>query len=84
MLVKIQNPYIVIKTFEKKKIQICFDYNNCHYDYIRIEDASIVERYNRFNDGIYPLPNELYAVFSLTDKYHVTGRYYKMLAKLFL
>ena len=84
MLVKIQNPYIVVKTFEKKKIQICFDYNNRHYDYIRVEDTDIVEEYNRYNDGTYYLPNELYAVFSLTDKYYITDKYYKMLAKLFL
>ncbi len=83
MLVKIQNPYIVVKTFEKRKIQICFDYNNCHYDYIRVEDTNVVEQYNRCNDGTYYLPNELYAVLSLTDKYYKTGKYYKMLAHLF-
>lgn len=83
MLVKIQNPYIVVKTFEKKKIQICFDYNNYHYDYIRVEDPTVVKQFMYSDDGRYNLENEIYAVFSLTGKYEKTGKYYKMLAHLF-
>lgn len=83
MLVKIQNPFINIKTFERKKFQLCFDYNNSHYDYIRIEDSSIVKRFMSYKDGNYSLGNDVYAVFSLTGRYEKTGKFYKMVAHLF-
>ena len=48
---------------------------------ISLSDYSVKNNYP--NVGRYELSNSHYAVFSLTDKYVRTGKYHKMLAKLF-
>lgn len=82
--VKIEYPSVFIKSFEdSKKIQLNFYYNGQQYKYIKISDPELLEIYNSRIDGNYPLERYKYAVFSLTDKYLLSGKYYKMLAKLF-
>lgn len=82
--VKIEHPSVFIKSFkEKRKVQLNFCYNGQQYRYIKISDPEVLEIYNSKTDGNYPLGQYKYAVFSLTDKYVLSGKYYKMLAKLF-
>ncbi len=83
LLVPIINPFIFIKTFQKKRIQLNFNYNEESYNYIRISDTSIIQQYQNKSDGLYALGNNRIAVFSLTDKYALSKKYYKMLAQLF-
>lgn len=83
LFVKIQDPVVFIKTFDKKKIQLCFTYMGRRYNYFRIEDPTLKQQFWEYDDGIYNLDNEMYAVFSLTGKWNVTGKYYKILANIF-
>lgn len=39
--------------------------------------------YNNKEDGAYNLTDNLCVVISLTDKYNITNKYYKMVAQLF-
>lgn len=83
--VMITSPYLSINTFEdgNRRIQLNFTYNGNCYKYISIGDPEILNEYRNCSDGNYSLGNKRYAVFSLTDKYILNGKYYKMLAKLF-
>lgn len=83
LLLNIENPSIYVKTFEKKKIQLNFDYNRRKYQYLQVSDPKIIESYSSKNDGSYQLNRNLHVVFSLTDKYDKTDKYYKMAAQIF-
>lgn len=83
LFLKIQNPTICVKTFERKKVSINFTYNNIEYRYIQIGDSELYKKYKTYPDGYYQIANEKIAVFSLTGKYIKDGKYYKMLAQLF-
>lgn len=82
MLVKIQNPAIWVKTFERKRLTISFTYNNNDYSFISVSDINLFNAYKTYPDGKYSLGMYRYAVFSLTGRYK-DGNYYKMLAQLF-
>lgn len=82
-LVNVKNSYICIKTFEKKKIQLNFDYNGMHYKYFPISDPQIRKRYHDSRDGIYNRFSSLNLVMSLTEKYYIDNNYYKMIAQIF-
>lgn len=82
LLVRVNRPYIFIKTFERKKIKLNFEYNNDNYKYFSISDP-VVNREHLYNhDGKYNKGEYLDVVFSLTGK-HIDGKYYKMVAQIF-
>ncbi|TJX12703.1 hypothetical protein E9840_12260 [Tissierella creatinini] len=83
LLLNVNNPSILIKTFEKKKIQFNFEYNGCSYNFFQVGDELVRSKYMNRVDGKYPYNDNVDVVFSLTDKYSNTGRYYKMVAQLF-
>ena len=85
LLVNVKNSYIFIKTFEegKPRIQFNFEYNNIEYKYFKISDEVIKNTLANRPDGSYCSIENLPVVFSLTDKYEKTGKYYKMVAQMF-
>lgn len=85
LFVELKNAYIFIKTFDdgNKKIQLNFEYNNKDYRYFKISDLLILDKFCNREDGIYYRIDNLQAVISLTDKYHLTNKYYKMVAQIF-
>lgn len=85
LFVKVNNPTIFIKTFSdgNRKLQFNFEYKGIKYKYFKISDENIKNKYINKQDGHYNLGLNLSVVFSLTDKYSKTGKYYKMAAQLF-
>lgn len=85
LLLNIKNSYVFIKTFDdgNRKIQLNFEYNNINYKYLSISDKEVLDFYRNKPDGIYSRKDNLCVVISLTDKYVVTNKYYKMVAQLF-
>lgn len=84
LLVDVKNSYIFIKTFpDNRKLQFNFLYNNIEYKYFKISDIAIKNTFIDEADGRYNYKDELPVVFSLTDKYNLTGKYYKMVAQMF-
>jgi len=85
LLVNVKNSYIFIKTFEEgnPRIQFNFEYNNIEYKYLKISDEIIRNALANKFDGSYYRRENLPVVFSLTDKYDKTGKYYKMVAQMF-
>lgn len=71
----------VVNEYDKKKWKVNFEYNGSKYSNISIGDISIRNKYNNY--GTYPITGRHKAVFSLTGRYEMTGKYYKMLAQLF-
>ena len=71
----------VVCEYDKKKWKVNFEYNGLQYNNISIGDISIRSRFPDY--GTYPIEGFHKAVFSLTGKYEITGKYYKMLAQLF-
>jgi hypothetical protein len=59
----------------KKKLN--FNYGRRHYTYFSVSDPELFSVKNT------TLPAELSAVFSLTDRFEPTGKYYKMVAHVF-
>lgn len=83
LLLEIDNPCVVVKTFpNRKKVNLNFTYNNRDYNYIQVGDRNLYNQFINSNDGYYKLGSKMFAVFSLTGEY-TDGRYYKMLAQLF-
>lgn len=82
MLAKIDKIKInVVFEYGKKKWKVNFEYNGSKYINISVGDIYIRNTYN--NLGSYNISGEHIAVFSLTGKYEINGKYYKMLAQLF-
>lgn len=83
LLLRVNNPYIFIKTFENQKVQLNFEYNNCNYSYFKISDPQVKRYYASKCDGSHDHREYLDVVFSLTDKHIESGKYYKMVAQIF-
>ena len=84
LLVNIEDSEIFIKTFsDNRKLQFNFNYNGIEYKFFQISDKEIGKQYSDYSDGAYKLKRNLAVVFSLTDKYQMTGKYYKMVAQMF-
>ena len=85
LLLNIRNSYIFIKTFNdgNRKVQLNFEFNNREYKYFKISDIVIKGELSAEQDGAYRREDTLPAVFSLTDKFAGTEKYYKMVAQLF-
>lgn len=83
LLLNVKNSYIFIRSFEDKKIQLNFEYNNQSYKYFKISDELIKYKYQDKIDGNYNYKDNLAVVFSLTDRYDKSNKYYKMAAQLF-
>lgn len=71
----------VVNEYDKKKWKVNFDYNGFNYSNISIGDISIRSKYDKYET--YSIRGRHKAVFSLTGRYEMTGKYYKMLAQLF-
>ena len=71
----------VVNEYEKNKCKVDFEYNGFQYSNISIGDISIRNEYSDY--GSYRIPGRHKAVFSLTGRYEITGKYYKMLAHLY-
>lgn len=81
-LLKIENPYIWIKTFNgNQTVSLNFSYKGNDYNYLRISQFDVLEFYRDKRDNSYPLNSDS-VVFSLTDKYYYTGKYYKVIAQI--
>jgi len=81
LLLKIPISYILVKTFDNgdKKVSLNFEYNKNKYQYMSISQKEIRDRFKI--DGRHSTGSE-YIVFSLTDKYYVNGKYYKVIAQI--
>jgi hypothetical protein len=82
LLIKLVSPEVFIKTFDSKKVQLCFTYNGDEYRYFKITDIEINNKYSDHPDGGIRLNGIIPAVFSLTDKYKLSGKYYKVVAQI--
>lgn len=88
LFVNVQNSHIFIKTFydggrRNKRIQFNFEYNNATYRFFKVSDVAVKEAFQDMPDGEYNHRDNLPVVFSLTDEYANTGKFYKMAAQLF-
>lgn len=85
LLVNVKNSSIFIKTFSdgKKRIQFNFEYNGISYRYFKVSDEAITKALANQADGSCYYRDNLAVVLSLTDKYQLTGKYYKMVAQMF-
>ncbi|MBQ6265308.1 MAG: hypothetical protein IJJ61_05575 [Clostridia bacterium] len=83
--VKIDNPRILVKNFDNRnKATLLFEYKGNEYKFIAISDPCVLKEYIDKPEGVYYIGASSYAVFSLTNKYQQDGKYYKMLATLFM
>lgn len=81
-LINVENAHFYNKTFDnRQRIQINFTYNKNNYYYFKITQENAIEYYKNKTDGSYPIKSKS-IVFSLTDKYHKTGKYYKVVAQI--
>lgn len=81
LLLEVENPTYFIKTFPNgKKVQLNFTYNGYMYRYLKVTQQDIYNYYMNQPDGIYNADTNLF-VFSLTDKYELSGKYYKVMAQ---
>ncbi len=85
LFVNVKNSSIFIKTFSdgNRRIQFNFQYNNISYNYFKISDEVIKNVFANQCDGLYNYRENLPVIFSLTDRYSNTGKYYKMVAQMF-
>lgn len=85
LLLNVKNSCVFIKTFDdgNSKVQFNFEYNGINYKYFKISDTKVKNNYLDKCDGSYMFRKDLTVVFSLTDKYDRTGKYYKMVAQMF-
>ena len=81
----VEESCIFTKTFDdgNTKVQFDFKYNDENYNYFKISDKVIKSEFLHKSDGTYNRRQELSVVFSLTGKFHRTGKYYKMVAQMF-
>ena len=80
-LLKVEEAYVWVKTFEKKTVSLNFTYNGVRYNYMRISQIDMLDCYRNKADNSYPL-GTIPVVFSLTDKYYWNGKYYKIVAQI--
>lgn len=80
-LLKVEEAYVWVKTFEKKTVSLNFTYNGVRYNYMRISQSDMLDCYRNKADNSYPL-GTIPVVFSLTDKYYWNGKYYKIVAQI--
>ena len=59
-----------------QKFQLNFEYNNIEYKYFTVSDRCVLSYLANKPDGKYFYRSELPVVFSLTDKYENTGKYF--------
>ena len=85
ILVNVKKPHIFLKTFSdgNKRVQLNFEFNNHEYNYFKVSDEIILKKYETKQDGSYNIGENLSVVFSLTDRFDKTGKYYKMVATAF-
>lgn len=85
LFVDVRNSYIFVKTFYNgdRRIQFNFKHNSIDYKYFKVSDEAIKNDLLNVNDGEYKHRDNLPVVFSLTDEYDLTGKYYKMVAQMF-
>lgn len=85
LFLNVKNSYILIKTFDdgNRRIQLNFEYNNKSYKYFGISDKVIQDNFRNLQDGVYNRRDDLSVVISLTDKFTITNKYYKMIAQIF-
>ncbi len=85
LFVNVKNSCVFVKTFQpgKPRYQFNFVYNNINYEYFKISDRKVISSLDNVGDGRYNHKTNLPVVFSLTGKYQLTGRYYKMVAQMF-
>lgn len=75
---------IVVKTFGKKNVSLCFLHNRVKYSFFSVSDIPLYQKYKQCSDGTYKdFGNSCYVVVSLTGAYKNDGLHYKMLAQLF-
>jgi len=74
-LLKVKSPSLYINQYNKTKFN--FLYNNNWYFNFSVSDSNYVNKNTDF-DG-----KDVVVVFSLTDKFERTGKYYKMVANIF-
>lgn len=82
LLLEVESPQIVVKTFENKKVTLDFRYNQEQYSYFALSDINFKQKYIGCSDGRYTISDSLNVVFSLTDRY-TDNKYYKMVAQVF-
>ena len=85
LFVNVKNAYAFVKTFQpgNTRYQLNFNYNNINYKYLKITDEKVKRSLSNKPDGQYYHRTNLPVVFSLTEKYKKTGKYYKMVAQIF-
>ena len=81
LLLEVERPQYFIKTFpDGKKVQLNFVYNGQVYRYIKVTQQDIHNYFLNQPDGAYNARTNFF-VFSLTDKYELSGKYYKVMAQ---
>lgn len=79
LLLEIPKAHICVKTFQERTVSLNFQYNGDSYNYMRISQKDILT--SAREDGLYPIGKKS-IVFSLTDRYYYTGKYYKIIAQI--
>lgn len=64
-----------------KKIRLNFTYNGTNYQRFAIGDTRIRRCFGEKDFGTYPFADRNFVVFSLTDKFEVNGKNYKVAAQ---
>ncbi len=80
-LLKVEEAYVWVKTFEEKKVSLNFTYHGHRYNYMSISQIDMLDYYRNKADNPYPL-GTISVVFSLTNKYYRNGKYYKVAAQI--
>lgn len=85
LLLNIRDAHILIKTFDdgNRSVQLNFKYKNKAYRYFKVSDRAILDDFRNVNDGIYNIREDLSVVISLTGKFSLTNKYYKIVAQIF-
>lgn len=86
LLLKVDNPKVVVKTFpNKKSVSLIFNYNGMRYAFFSISDIPVYKRFKVAEDGTYEaFGDSCYVLFSLTGRFSEDGKYYKMAANFFV
>lgn len=83
VIIEIENPFLEIITYEKRKYYLSFNYNKNTYSNISVTDPGLRSKYSHYRDCVLNFNRKLIVVLSLADKYKVDGKYYKIAANLF-
>ena len=82
-LAQIHDAYIEVCDWYGKKVYLNFAYKGRAYQHFSISQTDIYRVLINKPAGVYKVPSDI-VVFSLTDKYSLDGRYYKMVAQFLL